>query len=188
MTTLPHRVSGRQRRSTARGPIRSNWIGLFAVFATCGDAIGKIDAADVDPPIISLDRSRSTVLLLALQEGAAGEAAALEWSEFLDAANSELPPLWVLCSEGISSAATRRVEESPHLIPLTVEDDFSWPITLDKIQQQVSMNCHPLMRSRCSVVRERIRTSSPPVIRYLRVGQTETVSASHESRRSAMPP
>lgn len=87
------------------------------------------------PALRSVSKS-PTALMLAVQDGLAGERSLREWADFAEHAIFELPPIWVICSDNSAHAAL--VEElAPHLRPFGVAEGTSWATVLSIFRDQV---------------------------------------------------
>jgi len=80
--------------------------------------------------------SPSSVLLLALQDGPAGERILKEWTDFAERVSFMLPPIYVVCSE--NSPHTAMVQDLPHIEPFMVTEGTSWATVLSVFRDQVS--------------------------------------------------
>lgn len=80
--------------------------------------------------------SPSSVLLLALQDGPAGERILKEWTDFAESASFTLPPIYVICSE--NSPHTAMVRDLPHVEPFVVTEGTSWATVLSVFRDQAS--------------------------------------------------
>ena len=71
-------------------------------------------------------------ILLALNEGVAGENSLLAWSGWAEdvASSHRTPPaLWVICTDTTAIAAS--VLQTPHVDPYVVSDESSWATVLE---------------------------------------------------------
>lgn len=78
---------------------------------------------------------KSTVLMLAVQDGPAGERNLREWVTFAEHAIF-LPPVWVICSENSAHKALVKDLE-PHVQPFVVAEGTSWATVLSIFRDQV---------------------------------------------------
>lgn len=90
--------------------------------------------------------SKSTALMLAVQDGPAGESNLREWTNFAEHAIFELPPIWVICSENSALAALVK-DLAPHVQPFVVTEGTSWATVLSIFRDQVC--CKSLADGSC---------------------------------------
>lgn len=80
--------------------------------------------------------SGSSALMLAVQDGPAGERNLREWANFAEHATFELPPIWAIHSENSDHAALVK-DLSPHVQPFVVAEGTSWATVFSIFRDQV---------------------------------------------------
>lgn len=89
---------------------------------------------NLDPP------KASTVLLVALQDGPAGDEALIAWSAYVGGASANrrkisLPPVWVLCT---NDAIEEVVRGTPHVLPFVADESASWAEVMGRFMIQTA--------------------------------------------------
>lgn len=119
----------------------------FFVTMCAGGLTSKFSAAaaseeedSVDEPSLTFDRPDSSVaLLVALQDGPAGEDALREWSSYMDGVfeagvpGDQIPSVWIMTS---NEEAVALAGELPHVGPLSFASQQSWEETLGEFVYQ----------------------------------------------------
>lgn len=94
-----------------------------------------------EPTNTNLDSPKaSTVLLVALQDGPAGDQALIAWSAYVGGASanwreSSLPPVWVLCT---NDAIEEAVRGTPHVLPFVADESASWAEVMGRFMIQTA--------------------------------------------------
>lgn len=102
---------------------------LFCVHC-CGVTRGQHGAL---ASIANASSGGPKAILLAVEDGAPGEAALRAWSAYATEFSSELPPIWVLCRTPATEAS---VIQEPSLRPLFVYETPSWASILESFSTE----------------------------------------------------
>lgn len=110
---------------------------MHSTTATTTDGDGYVfepTNTNLDPP------KASTILLVALQEGPAGDEALIAWSAYVGGASanrrkSSFPPVWVLCT---NDAAEGAVRGTPHVLPFVADESASWAEVMERFMIQTA--------------------------------------------------
>lgn len=110
---------------------------LVALMASCIPSRINAGAANLRSSVHALpSASESTALMLAVQDGPAGERNLREWANFAEHAIFELPPIWAIHSE-ISEHAALVKDLAPHIQPFVVTEGMSWATVFSIFRDQV---------------------------------------------------
>ena len=127
------------RRSKTYEKRRPSFFAATVVAVICSGGLASefsvVAAEDsAEQPSLSFDRPDSSVaLLVALQDGPAGEDDLREWSSYVDGVfetgvpGEKIPSVWIMTYD---RTAVALADELPHVWPLTVSPDQSWAETL----------------------------------------------------------
>jgi len=83
------------------------------------------------------NQAQTTALLLALQEGTAGERILGEWARLVETSDDELPPIWALVSYENTSILAMLRDLAPTVQPFLVDEDASWATVIRNFQAEV---------------------------------------------------
>ena len=112
---------------------------LVALLASCIPISINAGTANLRSSAPALpNASGSTALLLAVQDGPAGERNLRAWANLAEHSVFELPPIWAVHSENSDHAALVK-DLAPHVQPFVVTPGTSWATVFSIFRDQVLM-------------------------------------------------